>query len=193
MTKPTTFIGGDPGSNGGLVALGRDGWVRSDVAQPYLVLSRGVGTRQAIVEWLRQFDSGYRPCTCIAMVEKNHSSPQMGVASAFTFGVNCERIAMAITAMGISLQEVRPQDWQAGLGIPTRKKQRISVGLTSAGKPRVGYRYTETQGQFKGRLRRFAEELFPDLELWREPKYIQMAVCDALLIAEYCWRTADTK
>jgi hypothetical protein len=52
----------------------------------------------------------------VAVLEKVHSSPQMGVASAFTFGAGYGRCRMALTAARIPFDELTPQTWQRKLG-----------------------------------------------------------------------------
>lgn len=51
-----------------------------------------------------------------AVLEKVHSSPQMGVTSAFTFGAGYGRCRMALTASRIAFDELLPQRWQRLLG-----------------------------------------------------------------------------
>lgn len=161
------YLGGDPGNNGAVAAIS------SEVGSvQYTTL---LNDRDKLSIWLQQFD----PRRCKAITEWNSSSPQMGSVSAFTFGQNCERIPMALVALGIPMKEVKPRVWQKRLGVKPRYKEKIK-GL--------GTRHTETKDAFKRRLRDLAEELFPDLKLWGRSIIKQMAVCDALLIAEYCRR-----
>jgi hypothetical protein len=54
--------------------------------------------------------------TTVAVLEKVHSSPQMGVTSAFTFGLGYGRCRMALTAARIPYDELTPQTWQRRLG-----------------------------------------------------------------------------
>jgi len=103
----------------------------------------------------------------------------MGVTSAFTFGRNCEMPSAMLSALGIPYEEIRPQVWIRYLNIPSRKKDRSGKG-------------GETTAEWKNRLRAKAHQLFPRLDLWQETKRIQYAVCDALLIAEYCRRVHAT-
>jgi hypothetical protein len=130
------------------------------------------------------------PGRITAVVEHVWSSPQMGVASSFTFGFGYGGLRMALTALRVPFSPVRPQVWQNALGIPPKKKGKIVTvpPKKPSGKPtkkRVG---TESDRQFKERLRAKAQQLFPDFPLWQEPKTKgkQMAVCDAMLIAYYC-------
>lgn len=112
-----------------------------------------------------------------ALLEKVSSSPQMGVVSSFTFGRGYGNLEMALTASGIPYEEVTPIVWQRGLHVPPRKTKR-----------------GETPRQFKDRLRKKAQQLFPDLYIWDTwTKTDQLKVCDALLIAEYLRRREEGK
>ena len=62
----------------------------------------------------------------VAYLEQVHSSPQMGVKSAFTFGNGFGRLEMALTAAGIPFERVRPQVWQKSLGCMTKGDKNVS-------------------------------------------------------------------
>lgn len=100
-----------------------------------------------------------------AVVEKVHSTPQMGVVSAFTFGQSYELHLSMLTALKIPFELVSPQEWQKFLKIK---------------RPKHLKKYNER----KLFLRNLAIEKFPDMLEGRTKKY-QDAVCDALLIMEY--------
>lgn len=97
-----------------------------------------------------------------AVVEKVASSPQMGVRSAFTFGQGYGRIEGVLAALEIPSEHVRPQDWMRALGIAKKTK-------------------TETQADYKRRLKAIADRMFPGHKL-------TMSTCDAALLAVYAWR-----
>jgi hypothetical protein len=61
-----------------------------------------------------------------AYIESVHSSPQMGVKSAFTFGNGFGHLEMALTAAGIPFERVRPQVWQKSLGCLTGGDKNVS-------------------------------------------------------------------
>jgi hypothetical protein len=63
---------------------------------------------------------------CKAYIEQVHSSPQMGVKSAFTFGQGYGRLEMALTAAGVPFERVRPQAWQKALGCLTKGDKNVS-------------------------------------------------------------------
>jgi hypothetical protein len=159
--KPTKwFLGGDPGSNGGLAAISANrGRVRT-----LSFSGTGVGEVE-ISEWFYQFNISH----CIYLLEEVNPYRQ-GRKSAFTFGRNYERIWAIPAAYDFPRDRVRPQVWQSGMGIPKRNKKK------------------ESETQFKERLRRKAQQLFPRLIIWQGTLGLQRSVCDALLIAEYCRR-----
>lgn len=86
-------------------------------------------------------------------------------------------LRMALTASGIRYRLVKARVWQAGLSIPPRRK---------GGKKKLSptVQLAESRTDWKGRLKRVAEELFPKLK-------ITLATSDALLIAEYGRRLLD--
>ena len=61
-----------------------------------------------------------------AYIEQVHSSPQMGVKSAFTFGNGFGHLEMALTAAGIPFTRIRPQVWQKELGCLTKGDKNVS-------------------------------------------------------------------
>ena len=61
-----------------------------------------------------------------AVIELVHSSPQMGVKSAFTFGEGYGRLQMALTAVGIPYERVRPAVWQKAMGCLTKGDKNVS-------------------------------------------------------------------
>lgn len=153
------YIGIDPGASGGLVAL-----LEGDkVSSPMPKTERGL--------W--EFINEYNPGAChepFAVIEKVggfiQGNPSPGSAM-FKFGASYGGLRMALTAAGIPFEEVTPQRWQKGMGIPPRKKK-------------------ETKGQFKNRLKQRACQLFPFGK-------ITLATADAFLIATYCQRWREGK
>lgn len=179
--KTNCFIGIDPGQSGGLVYI-LSGWTQ---ARPMPDTDLGISAFFSAVTIHAESEN----CSRFAVIEKVTSSPQMGVASAFTFGCGYGKLLMALTQELIQFEEVRPQVWQKALGIPPRKphdkKKRVK---NRKGKWVIKKYGGETDDQWKCRLRRKAQQLFPQLTVWHEPKYKQLAVADALLIATYCQR-----
>lgn len=103
-----TFIGLDPGKNGGVGVITPSGSyaikmpeTEKDLLQELVVIANGaVGGIMAVLETV-------------------HSSPQMGVKSAFTFGQGYGGLRMALLAAGIPFENVTPQKWQKALGCLT--------------------------------------------------------------------------
>ncbi len=154
----TVYLGIDPGKSGGLSAL-----MRNNV--DYVPMPE---TETDVCCWIKAWAS----ISTKAVIERVHSSPQMGVASAFTFGQGYGFLRGCLIAAGIPFLEVMPGTWMKALGIPVRKKG-------------------TKQSDGKLQLLKVAQQMFPQLPLWKESKSKgrQLAVCDALLIAEYCRRT----
>jgi len=159
------YLGIDPGKHGGIAAI----YPSQIVAVPM------PETELDIFNLIYKLAS---PGPAVVVVEHVTTSPQMGVVSAGTFMANYYGIRMALIALQkmekvLQYDCVRPQVWQKSLMVPPKKKK------------------TETKDEWKNRLRTIAQRLFPQFPLWIEPKSKgkQMAVADAMLIAEYCKRT----
>ena len=61
-----------------------------------------------------------------AVLELVHSSPQMGVKSAFTFGEGYGRLQAVLTALRVPYERVRPQKWQQAMGCLTKGDKNVS-------------------------------------------------------------------
>jgi len=100
------WIGIDPGNSGGIAAL-------DDFGRPFdLGLQKLSETPLDIVEFVERVTSWG---DCFAVIEKVHSSPQMGVTSAFTFGRSLGFLHGLLTAFRIPFDEVSPQRWQKAM------------------------------------------------------------------------------
>ena len=118
-----TVIGADPGVNGGIA------WIND--GKP--CVEKMPETLQDLWELIQdirrcamatpRFPNGYG---CHAYLEQVHSSPQMGVKSAFTFGNGFGHLEMALTAAGIPFARIRPQVWQKELGCMTKGDKNVS-------------------------------------------------------------------
>lgn len=149
-------IGIDPGVSGGIawcetgkpreVAFGAQKMPDSPPAVAGLLRSLVEGT---------EFDAVY------TFIEDVHSSPQMGVSSAFTFGKGLGVLQGACAALHLSVTPVSPQRWQK------------TLQLIEAGR-KFGKGTTEK----KRALKAAAVGLFPWLSITNH-------VADALLICEY--------
>jgi len=108
-----TIIGIDPGTNGGIA------WITD--GKP--CVEKMPDTLQDLWELFRDISSEGE---CHAYLEQVHSSPQMGVVSAFTFGNGFGHLEMALTAAGIPFTRVRPQVWQKELGCLTKGDKNVT-------------------------------------------------------------------
>jgi hypothetical protein len=117
-----TIIGIDPGVNGGIA------WITG--GKP--CVEKMPDTLQDLWDLIQDIRAAASPplgvgeTKAIAYLEQVHSSPQMGVVSAFTFGNGFGHLEMALTAAGIPFTRVRPQVWQKELGCMTKGDKNIS-------------------------------------------------------------------
>lgn len=169
-----SYIGIDPGKSGGLVWIA-DSWGYGGGPVEYTPMPE---TRQDVWRWISEHD-----CATFAMIEKiqyyplkpkpgheDEPPPRQSPTSLMTFGQGYGELLGMLTAAYISTEEVLPKAWQKGVGM-IRKKN-------------------ESQPKWKERLRGRAQELYPSLPIWTEPrtKGKQLAIADALLIAWRCRR-----
>lgn len=149
------YLGIDPGASGGLALISGDGG---------LVCEAMPETQRDVWVWIAA-KSPTATCPTFACIEQvgGHIQGNNQPGSAmFKFGFSAGGLNMALTAAGIPFELVTPQRWQKALGIPSRKK-------------------TESKGQFKNRLKAFAQQLFPQ-------EKVTLSTADAILIAEYTRR-----
>jgi len=120
------YVGIDPGQGGGIAVI--CGCVVLTTKMPE--------TERDLLDYLTECVT-LSDGEVVAMLERVHSSPQMGVSSSFKFGCAFGRLRMALVAAAIPFDEVTPQRWQKALG------------CLSSGDKNV--------------TKRRAQELFPDL------------------------------
>ena len=113
MTK--MIIGIDPGKSGAIAVIWPDG-------EMYHTAARGDWTPADQVNWLLQFDTE----NAVAYIEKVHSSPQMGVVSAFSFGKSLGFLLGMLATAKIAYHEITPQKWQTALGCMTRGEKNVT-------------------------------------------------------------------
>lgn len=114
----TRILGIDPGINGALSLLDTDTWSLAITDMPK---EPGIAGRTSVSATLtsrviRATAADY------AFIENVHSSPQMGVASAFAFGRGLGILEGAAAATAV-LEKPRPQDWKAATKTPKDKNQ----------------------------------------------------------------------
>lgn len=108
------FIGVDPGLSGGIAAVAQDGTVLWAEPMPQ--------TERDVLDLF--LDSPDQPK--VAVLERVRSSPQMGVVSAFTFGMGYGGLRMALAAARIAYDEVSPAKWQLVMGCRTKGDKNVS-------------------------------------------------------------------
>jgi hypothetical protein len=107
-------IGIDPGLSGGIAFIPSTGTPWAEKMPE---------TDRDLIELLRDSIS---LCEPKALIELVHSSPQMGVKSAFTFGEGYGRLQMALTALGVPYERIRPAVWQKAMGCLTKGDKNVS-------------------------------------------------------------------
>lgn len=122
------IIGIDPGVGGGLACLTPDCRVTAVDKMP--------DTDPDVLQWFAWVTaSGAIPS--VAYLEQVSSSPQMGVVSAFTFGRGYGALCMALAALKIRREDVRPQRWQKALGCLTKGDKNVTKRKAQALFPNV--------------------------------------------------------
>ena len=115
-----TIIGIDPGASGGIA------WTHEDGIRAEKMPDTMQGVWELIIHIVNDSAMIYRHTEFKAYLEQVHSSPQMGVKSAFTFGNGFGHLEMALTAAGIPFERVRPQMWQKSMGCMTKGDKNVS-------------------------------------------------------------------
>jgi hypothetical protein len=152
----------DPGKNGGIAI---SFYSKKIIAVPM------PESRMELLNFFKSTFDAYRYDAepSMAFIEKVHSMPKQGIVSAFNFGKQVERICMLMAALNIPYDEdITPQKWQKGLGIPPRNK-------------------TESKREHKNKLLRKAQQLYPE-QFQGLNKTVSLKIADALLILEYARR-----
>lgn len=107
-------IGIDPGLSGGIAFI-------PSIGNPWA--HKMPETDRDLIDLLRDSISLHEPT---ALIELVHSSPQMGVKSAFTFGEGYGRLQAVLTALAVPYERVRPAAWQKAMGCLTRGDKNVS-------------------------------------------------------------------
>lgn len=110
------------------------------------------------------------PATTVtkALIEQVSAMPGQGVTSMFTFGRGYGFLRACLVGHKIPFEEVRPQAWQKHYSLSGKMNKKLR----------------------KEKQRAKAQQIFPELDIWTNinTKGKQLAISDALLIAEYCRR-----
>lgn len=166
-TKPnstksqTTYIGIDPGKQGGICLLVSE--QTKVVNVEYYTMPPTPIDLWTLVEKLKSKPTPH------ATIEHVSSMPGEGHKGAFTFGRGVGQLEMAFAAARIPLEVVTPRKWQGHFSIQGRQKG-------------------EAKKFLKERCRAKSQSLYPYLDVWKGTLGFQRAICDALLIATYTMR-----
>lgn len=173
--KGPIYIGVDPGRHGGMTAISGSNFYSIEMPD----------TERGILRWFQKWTKYVGDPGVHVVIEKiggYTGHPQPG-AYMFNFGRNSGHLEMAATAAELPWEFCTPQRWQNALGIPPRKKhdKKKTVVLTRG--PRKGQTVVkkyggETDKEWKERLRKVAERIFPREE-------ITLGIADASLLARY--------
>ena len=155
MRKTKRWIGIDPGANGAIAMIAEDGTIEIYELNEEMLL-------------MNAFAWGFDDCICA--VEEVHSSPQMGVKSAFTFGDGFGFIRGVLKAYSIPFAYVKPNTWKKEFGC------------------NLGKEYTPKQKKDKDI--EVCKRLYPNISLKRTPKCRtdDDGFADALMLACYAKR-----
>lgn len=114
------FIGIDPGKSGSVAFIDKttgDAWsfkldcTDRDIAD---------GVRDAL------FTQDGGAADAFAVIEKVHSSPQMGVKSAFSFGQSFGKLEMVLNCLEVRFEYVAPAKWQGDMNCRTKGDKNIT-------------------------------------------------------------------
>ena len=108
------FMGIDPGKSGGIAIVFSDGLRSREWKIP--------DTERDL--WEIFLDAAQY--TQFAMIERVHSSPQMGVRSAFSFGQSYGTLRGMLIALEIPFDEVAPSKWQKHQRCLTKGDKNVS-------------------------------------------------------------------
>lgn len=174
------YVGIDPGETGAVAVIFAPHYL-------YNVFDYGSGDDLKLLRELAG-EQWHRPVK--VLIERVHSTPQMGSASGFKFGANFGKWCGRMEALGIPYDMVTPKKWQtrAFAAIPKEyKRNRKSMKHPKTGK--VVTRQKKAMDTKAMSLKK-ARMLFPQMEgMLRWQKNHNRA--DALLIAEHCYSTYE--
>jgi Holliday junction resolvasome RuvABC endonuclease subunit len=149
------YIGIDPGSSSGCIAiifLNEKG----NICDTQTIEFKDNTTKEWFEE-LQMIARSYKG-ECMAILEKVHGMPSMGVTSVSVFMKNVGHIEMALLALEIPFKEVTPQSWMKYYGMKKEKD--------------------ESKPDWKRRLRERLQRIMPEFKCTNN-------TADAMLIAYY--------
>lgn len=104
-----TFLGIDPGANGGMAWLDEDGSLLECVKMP--------STPEDVLTALGSYDCE----SVVCFMEKVGGMTGQSASASFTFGKGYGELTMALLAKGISTTLVTPQKWQKHFNLGGKK------------------------------------------------------------------------
>ena len=150
------IIGIDPGKAGGISMLDEGGSIVSCVRMPETPLD--------LFNHLSSLVEHASPSAMVYVyIEKVGGIPGQGASSAFSFGLGCGHLEMALLALKLKTNYGTPQKWQ----------KMYQVGSSSITKSTAA-----EKKEHKQKLKAKAQLLFPGQK-------VTNANCDSLLIAEF--------
>lgn len=164
----SVFVGIDPGTRGGLVAINALGEVLSAIVMP---MDGKAVSLVKVREWLVEVSLAVgRPSgRLLVALEKPSVRPGQNPSGTLTMGMNWGRLQAALELSDAEYVVVTPQTWRRGLGIPQGS----------------------TRDQCKEGALDMARTQFPDLDLLPGTRRIKPhdGLVDAVLLAQYARKT----
>jgi hypothetical protein len=139
MTMNKMYIGIDPGSSSGCIAI----LIPKDdgIAFTYTIEFSKMTTQ----EWFKELEELTHGENCFCVLEKVHAMPKMSVVAIGSFIRNVGHIEMALIALSIPFKEVTPQAWMKYYGMKRDKE--------------------ESKTEWKRRLRELLQRLMPEFKV----------------------------
>lgn len=110
------FIGVDPGVSGGIAFIDHNGVPIRTAKMPETERDLFELLTFGCIQTAQGFQIGDALGHRRAMLERAGATPQMGVTSAFTFGMGYGRVRMALVAAGCPFDVVTSHVWQKAMG-----------------------------------------------------------------------------
>lgn len=121
------FIGIDPGLDGGIAVVNRDGRISDLEGMPVIGKGRRELDAARLHEILGVWVSLCKPEPISVHVEKVASMPKQGVRSVFTFGQTYGATLAVLAVLGIRTELVTPQAWKKVVLAGTPKDKDAAV------------------------------------------------------------------
>jgi Holliday junction resolvasome RuvABC endonuclease subunit len=138
--KSKTYIGIDPGSVSGCIAI-----ISTDVYGGIAFTHTLEFGKMTTKEWYEALKELTFDDNCLCILEKVHGMPGMSTVAVSTFMKNVGHIEMALIALEIPFKEVTPQSWMKHYNMKKEKD--------------------ESKTDWKRRLRELLQRLMPDFNV----------------------------